>query len=120
MKKLSFCFILIFLYFLACQKQAITPSNQNELGEISFKMSVANAPDDVMDIRGFLSRTSFDTICFDFIIKDDSAYASTDDIVYGEWRVTVNAFSSSNVVIYSGSTNVYVAPGIVTPVFLHL
>ena len=120
MKILSLCFISIFLFFLACQKQAVTPSDQNELGEMSFKMSVANAPDDVIDIRGFLSRTSFDTIFFDFIMKDDSAYAFINDIVHGEWRVTVNAYSSSNVVIYSGSTNVYVAPGIVTPVFLHL
>jgi hypothetical protein len=122
MKKLFIVFVLLFLIFSSCQERSLSPSdkNQNGFGEISFKMSMANAPFDVVDIRGFLNRVSYDTIYFNFTINNDSAFALVNNIVSGQWQLTVNAYNINNDIIYSGSTDVVITPGITTPVYLRL
>ena len=120
MKNLLFGFVIILFFCFSCQDQSVTPSSQNEMGEISFSMNMSSAPKEVVDISGYLSRTSFDTIYFNFAINNDTATASVGNIIAGQWKLTVNALNNNNVIIYSGSTDVYVSPGISTPVYLQL
>jgi concanavalin A-like lectin/glucanase superfamily protein len=120
MKTLLIIFALVFFLQISCQKQTFTPINQNELGKLSFAMSMVNAPEDVVDINGFLNRDSQDTIFFTFNILNDSATATVENISPGIWNLTVNAFDINTVVIYSGSTDVNVSPGIVTQINLKL
>jgi Concanavalin A-like lectin/glucanases superfamily len=120
MKKLLLSFILVFFLQISCQKLTFTPTNQNELGELSFAMSMLNAPEDVVDINGFLTRDSYDTIFFTFNILNENATATVENISPGIWNLTVNAFDINTVIIYTGSTNVNVSPGVVTQVNLQL
>jgi concanavalin A-like lectin/glucanase superfamily protein len=120
MKKLLLSFILVLFLQISCQKQTFTPTNQTELGELSFAMSMVNAPEDVVDINGFLTRDSHDTIFFTFNILNESATATVENISPRIWNLTVNAFDINTVVIYTGSTDVNVSPGVVTQVNLQL
>lgn len=118
MKKYSFAIII--MVFFSCQKQSIAPSDSYKVGEIKFSMSLATAPEDVASISGFLSRISYDTIFFNFTIYNDSASTLVENVVSGEWNLTVNAFNQDNIIIYTGSKIVFVSPGILTPVYLQL
>lgn len=120
MKKLLVILLSFVFIFLSCQEQSITPKNDDELGNLSFGMSLVNAPSDVVGLSGVLSRSSYDTMFFNFNVVNDSAFAIVENIYPGDWKLTVNAFNNNNVVIYSGFTNVYVASGIVTSVYLRL
>ena len=120
MKKLLLIFSLILVFQFSCQKQALNTSVQDELGQLSFKMSMANAPENVVDVKGYLSSTSHDTIFFAFVIHNDSASVNIENILPGQWKLTVNAYDINNIIIYSGFTNVYVSPGTTTPVYLQL
>ena len=83
-------------------------------------MDMSNAPSEVVSLKGILSNTSGDTIRFDFIIENNIARATVENIPSGQWTLTVNAFNKDDIIIYTGSTTVFVQPGIITPVYLQL
>jgi concanavalin A-like lectin/glucanase superfamily protein len=120
MKKL----IIIFLAFISlnqCQKQSIEPISLNESGEISLSLDLTSAPAEVTTISGYLSRANYDTIFFDFSISGTStASAFVENIIPGRWDLTINAFNDEGFIIYTGSTELDINPGIVTSVSLQL
>lgn len=123
MKKFLVFFIAI-LFFISCEKQ-ITQLDDNldlskSVGQVSLNIDMSQAPSDVTELKGILTRSGYDTIAFDFEIESNSAYALVEDIFCGEWKLTVNAYNSEGIIIYTGSTFVNVFPGTVTQVKLHL
>ena len=109
-----------FLLFIQCERQSISPNQEETSGKISMTMNLSSAPSEVTDIRGHLSRVSYDTIFFNFTIINNTASALVENIIHGIWKLTVNAFDSSSMIIYTGSTDVNVIAGTITPVSLHL
>ncbi|APF18395.1 Concanavalin A-like lectin/glucanases superfamily protein [Caldithrix abyssi DSM 13497] len=82
-------------------------------------MDMRQAPREVSAIEGILANEQ-DTLRFQFTIADSYAVAEVNGIPTGSWTLTVNALDADGTVIYSGSTTVYIAPGIITPVYLQL
>jgi hypothetical protein len=111
---------VFFLLFIKCERQASGPVQEEMSGKISMIMNLSGAPSEVSDIRGYLGRVSFDTIFFNFIIMNNSASALVENIMHGPWKLTVNAFDSTGIVLYTGSKDVTVIAGTITPVSLHL
>lgn len=123
MKLLVSSIMLIFVItLLSCNKSSGDPNSKtnDDLGKASFTMDMSLAPADVTYLKGILSRSDHDTIFFDFIINNNSATASVENLITGTWNLTVNAYNSQDYIIYTGSTNVDVLAGLTTPVQLHL
>ncbi len=116
-----FLFIVLFLFILSCQKKdsPVETNFQKDFGQLELKLDMTNAPANVVALKGYLESTQ-DTIYFDFEIIDNYAIAKVEDIPVGYWRLTVDAYNSEGVIIYSGSTLVYVIGGETTPVYLEL
>ncbi len=116
-----FSFIAPFLFILSCQKKdsPVETNFQKDFGQLELKLDMTNAPANVVALKGYLESTQ-DTIYFDFEIIDNYAIAKVEDIPVGYWRLTVDAYNSEGVIIYSGSTLVYVIGGETTPVYLEL
>ena len=120
MKSVFYIIFAFFLLFIQCERQSISPNQEEMSGKISMTMNLSSAPSEVTDIRGHLSRVSYDTIFFNFTIINNTASALVENIIHGIWKLTVNAFDSSSMIIYTGSTDVNVIAGTITPVSLHL
>ena len=120
MKKLFFVISSVSFFLLHCQQQVTNPVQQETAGKLSMTMDLSSAPSDVQDIRGYLSRVSYDTIFFSFVISNNSATVLVENVVHGLWKLTVNAYDVSGTIIYTGSTDVNVVSGVITPVSLQL
>jgi Concanavalin A-like lectin/glucanases superfamily len=82
--------------------------------------SMKDAPQEIASIVGVLSRSGYDTLKNYFAIANDSATCDFHNIAPGIWHLTVNAYDTSNVLKYSGGTDVEALSGTVTPVNLEL
>ena len=122
MKTLCTLWLGLLILFFSCQKQAVEPGfdMHDDNGEAVFKMDLTNAPGEVVKILGQLTRADDDTIRFEFIINGDSAIATVQNVTSGKWYLKVDAYNAEHRIIYSGSTQVYVQPGVTTPVFIQL
>ncbi len=120
MKKLYFTFLIVLFTFFQCEKQTINPEPNIDAGNISFKINLGMVPSDVSAVGGYLSRSNYDSIFFNFQVTGNTADAIVENIIHGRWKLTVNAMDSSGVVIYSGSVDVQVDPGIINQVSLQL
>ena len=127
MNKILGSILVVLLFFISSCNDSLTKvDNDNktndELGKISFQIDMANAPSEVVFLAGNISRNGYSSIPFSFTIDDSTQTASAkiDNIPAGEWNLKVDAFNQDSVAIYSGSTNVNVIPGTVTPVNLYL
>jgi hypothetical protein len=83
-------------------------------------MDMTNAPDEVERMEGTLSNDKAEIISFDFEIDDHIATVEVENIPTGKWTLLVNAFDNDDNIIYTGTAEVTVHPGVVTPVSLHL
>jgi len=98
-----------------------TPNN-NEVGKIAFQIDMTNAPTEVVDLKGVLSKDGYTSIPFNFFCDDTSNIASVkiDNIPIGNWGLQVDALNLDSVIVYTGSTNVTVEAGTITSVNLYL
>lgn len=124
MKLISFVsitFVVILLFLFKgdiIQSKVIEKSGQP--GKIMLKIDMPQAPIEVTMIRGFLERTKYDTVFFQFEMQDDVGTAIVENVSVGEWHLQVDAYNTDGIVIYSGSQFVHVLPGVITPVNLPL
>lgn len=112
--------IAIPLLLTQCENNDGPRISDMEAGQISIQMDLMSMPDDVMQIKGLLFRPEFEEIPFDFELGERTATASADGIPVGIWTIRVDAYDSSDEIIYSGSTQVEILVGKVTNVQLHL
>jgi hypothetical protein len=121
MKVLNYFIIMLSLFIFSCEKQSTDVlTDAEKIGTMSLQIDMSNAPAEVVRIVGTLSRTGFEERIFEFDIQGDNATASVEKLPAGVWRLKVDAYNNSDVIIYSGSTEVYVVSGTITPVYLHL
>jgi len=110
-------------FFFSCNDDITESKGIEEVsqpGKIVMKIDLSQAQTVITMINGFLTRTNFDTVFFQFEIKGDTATATVENIYIGEWNLQVNAYSAEGTIAYSGSRIVYIVPGIITPISLQL
>lgn len=120
MKKILNIFLVIILGFLlshSCETDDLHDLTQRES---SIEMVMKSIPAEVSQLNGVLSRDGFDTINFDFDIKDNSATAYVEGISVGKWVIEVYALDTDGITIYYGSTTVEIKIGETTIVKMEL
>ena len=102
------------LLIFSCSEVTNPESNQTytKTGIMSFKMDMKSAPANVISLKGMLYRAQYDTIYFDFEVNDDSATAVVEDLATGGWTLEVNALNNDNIIIYTGSTYLFLYTGL--------
>jgi len=98
----------------------IEDDSNNPDGLMKIAMDMTYAPTEVDRLKGKLSNDDGDEIYFDFEIDENSATALVEDIPSGIWKLQVDAFDESDNLIYTGTTEITIYPGVLTPVFLQL
>lgn len=123
MKKIVGSLILIsFFLFSSCSKDTITsPPLNKTTGTVSLQFDKINAPQNVVNIIAYLSRAGYDTLKGNLnLLSDTSADILIQNIPAGQWHLTINALNDSNLIVYSGETDVTISDGITTQVNLAL
>jgi len=122
MQTIKCIFIIIFsMFIISCEKQSTDLNTDIEpIGKMSLQIDMSQAPAEVVKIVGTLSRHGFEDIIVHFDIEGESATALVENLAQGTWKLRVDAYNDSDIIIYTGSTNVYVTSGVVTPVHLQL
>ena len=114
---------LLILFFLSCNQEEPTSPNdpQQKSGKLFLKIDKANAPESVIWVDAFLTRQSFDTISTSMnLLSDSTADLLLENIQAGEWHLQVDAKDSSEIVLYSGQTDIQIFAGFTTQVNLVL
>ena len=115
---------IVFLLFLAgCTKNSPTSPNQetSNNGSISLAFDKTNAPQNVVNIIAYLTRTNYDTLKGNLnLLSTSSADIKINDIPVGTWHLKINALNADSAVVYSGETDIQINDGIVTRVNLTL
>jgi len=120
MKSVFLVFFLLMFSIFSCKDKMTSPDLSEDDGDLSFSIDLSKAPIEVFSVEGFLARTNFDTIFIDFDISNNRATAVVYGIVPGTWSLTVNVYNTEGIKAYSGSTEVEVFSGVITPVTLVL
>lgn len=121
MQKIKFIFIIFLVFVFSCEKQSTDlGTNLNPIGKMALQIDMTQAPAEIVKIIGTLSRNGYEDIIFHFDIEDDSATALVEDLAQGTWKLRVDAYNNTDVIIYTGSTEVNVISGTTTPVHLQL
>ncbi len=113
--------LILSLILISCNNQNLVGVNSSQsISNISIAFSMKNAADGITRIEGILSRQSYDSLFTEFVILNDSATASFNNVAVGVWHLQVNAYNDSNTLKYTGSADVEVYAGETTPVSLTL
>ncbi len=114
--------ILAGVLFSSCSQSYVDrPSNNStSKSEVAIGLSMKDAPSNVSMITGILSRQGYDTLTQAFAVSGDSATCEFYDVPVGTWHLVVDAYNAQNSLQYTGSANIQVEPGRVTPVSLTL
>jgi len=123
MKSKLFITFMILFFFSACDDQSMMPTESDtntNSGLMKISLDMTDAPSEVVRLEGKLYGANRDEIYFDFEIGDHSATATVENIPSGTWTLRVDAYNADNDIIYTGTTEITVYPGVVTPVSLHL
>ncbi len=124
MKKLfPFWAVSVLLLLGGCARNTITSPNDklSSAGKLTLQIDKVNAPQDVVTVAAYLTRPNYDTLSSSLNLRSDSsADVFIQNIPAGLWHLTVNALNDSNVIVYSGETDVTISDGITTQVSLTL
>lgn len=113
-------FALILFTLFACEQMPEEMNQELDVGGLILQMEMQYIPSEVSAMTGSLSRDGFETIEFDLNISDNSAFALVHGIAEGIWSLKVDAYNTNDDIVYSGSTDVEVIAGEITPVHLDL
>ena len=115
--------LLVVLLLVSCEKSITKPPDNNlkhKVGALIFNIDITAAVSDIISMRGYLSKSTEDTIKFTFNVYQDSAVALVQDIPIGLWCLHVDAYDENENIIYFGTANIEVKPGIIVPVELYM
>lgn len=113
--------IVISFSLTSCLKNSVVEPNAKQAASgLSIGLSMKKAASDVASIVGVISRQGFPADTSVFVINNDSATCTFSNVPAGSWLLQVNAYGLSNTLAYTGSTDVQVLAGEVTPVSLTL
>jgi predicted GH43/DUF377 family glycosyl hydrolase len=117
------CSLILLLFLINCSQNEPTSPNTSDQksGKLFLKIDKENAPDNVVWVEAFLTRQGYDTISNALnILSDSTADILLDDIQAGEWHLKIDASDSSNVILYTGETDIMIFAGFTTQVNLVL
>ena len=120
MKKFYLSILVVLIAMFACEQTEQDKNKQLDPGTLMLQMELQYIPEEVHSMSGSLSREGFETIEFNLDISNNAAYAMLHGIVEGVWVLKVNAYNEAGEVVYTGSTEVEVIAGQITPVHLDL
>ena len=120
MKKLFLLFAMVLIAMFACEQTPEDKNQELDPGTLLLQMEMQYIPTEVYAMSGSLSRDGFETIEFDLEISNQAAYAMVHGIVEGIWVLKVYAYDAMGAIVYTGSTEVEVIAGEITPVHLDL
>jgi predicted GH43/DUF377 family glycosyl hydrolase len=122
MRKLFLLILSLILTSYSCKKNIIeTEEINNKKGTILLKIDKEAAPENVVSVKAYLTRTGYSTITGDLnLISDSTAELSLDQIPVGLWHLKVDAINENNAVIYTGETDVIVQENLTVSVYLEL
>jgi predicted GH43/DUF377 family glycosyl hydrolase len=125
-KHFSLILIVFSLLFLSsCSKDSSTgpvdkPADP-ALGKVSLRLDKTNAPSNVARVTATLSRAGCDTLTKNLSIFDSSdAEVSFEMIKTGTWHLKIEAKSSTNLLLYTGETDLVVEDSKTTDVYMTL
>lgn len=111
------------LLLLGCSKvnNVTEPEQSNSTGKLSFKLERSNVPQEITSVSIKLTRSGFQDINRDLnLLTDSTAEILINDLETGLWHVKIDARNNSNVIKYSGETDVTVENGIIVQLNLTL
>jgi hypothetical protein len=116
--------VLILSCFMSCQKKdnPVNATNTNargSSGQVLLKVSASSVPPGVTTITATLTRTGFDTLTAALDVTDTTGIIFN-NVLVGTWHLNVDARNNSNIVLYTGQTDVVVADNTVTQVNITL
>ncbi len=122
MKKYLFLLIaLAFVLLQGCSNNFPTQNENNRVGNVTLKFDKINAPKDVIAVTAYLTRENYDTLSANMNVNSaQSADLLMDNVPVGTWQLTVNATNSSDVIVYTGQSDIQVLDGATTQVNLTL
>lgn len=120
MKKLIFILGTTLLGLFACEQLPEGKNQELDPGNLYLQLEIQQIPAEVYAVTGSLSRDGFETVEFDLEINNNSAFALVHGIEEGIWLLKIDAYNEMGLIVYSGSTNVEVKAGEITPVHLNL
>ncbi len=121
LKVLSSLFILFSLLNCTQNEPTSPDENENISGKLILKVDEANAPEGIVWIEVFLTRQGYDTISGTMnLLSDSTADILLENIQAGEWHIKVDASDSTNMVFYTGETDIQIFAGFTTQVNLVL
>ncbi|MCU7512005.1 MAG: hypothetical protein ACM3UR_05130 [Bacteroidota bacterium] len=118
-------FIFSLLFLSSCSKDSSTGPQEKPadpaLGKVSLRLDKINAPSNVALVTATLSRADCDTLVKNLSMFDSSdAEVSFENIKTGTWHLKIEAKSSTNVLLYSGETDLVVEDSKTTDVYMTL
>ncbi len=118
-----FVSVFLLLSLLRCTQNEPTAPEENtgNSGKLFLNIDKQNAPESVVWLEAFLIRQGYDTISGVLnLLSDSTADILLENIQAGEWHLKVDASDSSNVVLYTGETDIQIFAGFTTQVNLVL
>jgi predicted GH43/DUF377 family glycosyl hydrolase len=121
MKNLFFVLSLFsFIILLSCATEITNPKTE-PTGKLVLKVDKQNAPANVVNVRAYLTRANYDPLISSLnLLADSTAEILLDDINAGIWHLKVDAEDDSNLVVYTGETDVEIFAGFTSQVYLTL
>lgn len=112
--------LIISLLILSCTTEIVAPK-LNESGKLILKIDKQNAPTTVAVVKAYLTRENHDPIIGTLnLLSDSTADILFEQIAAGQWHLKVDAEDDSNVVLYTGESDVEVFAGFTSQVYLTL
>lgn len=121
MRRIYPLILILALIISSCSTQPELPVSSSGEGKLFFKVSKENAPAGVALITMKLTRSGFDPINGQLnLLTDTTAELMVEGIPEGNWNLKVDAFNNSNVIVYTGETQVLVQANFISQVNLTL
>jgi hypothetical protein len=123
MRFLLFSLISMLLLVIGCNKnsESITNPPVQDSGSILLKIDRQNKPENVTSVKATLTRTNYNPYIKHMnLLTDSTADVSFNEIAAGIWHLKVDAYDSTEIVVYSGEANVDILAGTTIQVTLTL
>lgn len=119
--KILVIFVLFFV-LQSCGNNEITSVNEEQKGEITFKIDKKNTPSEISEVLVRLSRVNYETQVKIIPLYDSLNVSSItfENIVIGKWNILVDAVDQNGTILYSGKTDVNVLAGTTVPIYMDL
>jgi photosystem II stability/assembly factor-like uncharacterized protein len=123
MRLLLFSLVSLFLLITGCDKHSdsITTPQVHDSGSILLKIDSQNKPENVTSVKAALTRPGYNPYMKHMnLLTDSTADVNFTEIAAGLWHLKVDAYDSTEIVVYSGEADVDILAGTTIQVTLTL